>query len=126
MTLDEFKTYCMSKAGVTQDYPGKGEAVWMKIGGKMFAMTNVRALKMEGEMVPTFHFINLKCDPDRAQMLRQKYTSITPGWHQNKTHWNTILMTKPPAEKLIKDLIDHSYDLAAASLPKKERQRLGI
>jgi predicted DNA-binding protein (MmcQ/YjbR family) len=126
MTLNEFKTYCLSKSGVTENYPMKGEAVWMKVGGKMFAMTNVRALKMDGETVAPFHFVNLKCDPARALMLREKYSSITPGWHQNKTHWNSILMAKPPPDDLIKDLIDHSYALVARSLPKAEKEGLGI
>ena len=125
MTLDEFNAYCLSKSGVTQSYPMKGEAVWMKVGGKMFAMTNVRALKMDGETVSPFHFINLKCDPDRALMLRDKYASITPGWHQNKTHWNSVLMAQPPPDRLIKDLIDHSYELVARSLPQVEKERLG-
>ena len=126
MTLDEFSIYCLSKPGTTDDYPMKREAVWMKAGGKMFAMTNVRALKMDGEIVAPFHFINLKCDPDRALTLREKYSSIIPGWHQNKTHWNSILMTTPPPDACVKDLIDHSYDLVARSLPKAKRETLGI
>ena len=125
MTLDEFKIYCLSKPGVTEDYPMKGEVVWMKAGGKMFAMTNVRALKMDGKLASPFHFINLKCDPDRALMLREKYPAVIPGRHQNKEHWNTILMIEPPPDKFIRDLIDHSYDLVARSLPKSKREKLG-
>ncbi len=96
----------------------------MKVGGKMFAMTNVRELKMDGDIVSPFHFINLKCDPDRAVQLREKYSSVIPGWHQNKTHWNSVLMVKPPPDTLLKELIDHSYDLVASSLPRAVREKL--
>jgi predicted DNA-binding protein (MmcQ/YjbR family) len=88
-------------------------------------MTNLRTLKMAGESVPPFHFINLKCDPERALGLRNKYPAIKPAWHQNKTHWNTLLMGKSLAKSLIEELTDHSYDLVVASLPKKQRESLG-
>ena len=126
MTLNEFNFYCLSKPGVTESFPMMGEAVWMKVGAKMFAMTNVRAPKMDGEMVSPFHFINLKCDPSRALMLRDEYPSIMPGWHQNKTHWNSVLMASPPPDMFIKELIDHAYELVARSLPKAEKERLGL
>jgi len=117
-----FKTYCLSMPGVTEAYPMKGEVVWMKVSGKLFAMTNVQTLKMNGERVSPSHFINLKCDPARAVALRKKHSAITPGWHQNKTHWNTLLMGKPIPDNLIKELTDHSYDLVVASLTKKQRE----
>ena len=81
---------------------------------------------MAGEMVPPFHFINLKCDPEQALALRAKYLAIKPAWHQNKTHWNTLLMGQSLAKALIEELTDHSYDLVAASLPKKQRGSLGL
>ena len=126
MTLDEFSSYCLAKPGVTQDLPMKGEVAWMKVAGKMFAMTNVQAIKMDGELVAPFHFVNLKCDPERAVALREQYAAITSGWHQNKTHWNTVLMAPSIPDALIRDLIDHSYALVAASLPKKARESLAI
>ncbi|NOX82219.1 MAG: MmcQ/YjbR family DNA-binding protein [Alphaproteobacteria bacterium] len=124
MNFKTFKTYCLSKPGVTEAYPMKGEVVWMKVSGKMFAMTNVKPLKMDGEMVSPYHFINLKCDPERALALRKKHSAIKPGWHQNKTHWNTLLMGKSTPDALVKELTDHSYNLVVASLPKKQREGL--
>ena len=111
MTLDEFKNYCLAKPDVTESYPMKGEAVWMKANGKLFAIANVRDMKMEGVMVAPFHFINLKCDPDRAMALREQYDVIRPGWHQNKTHWNSVFVGEGISDDLLRDLIDHSYDL---------------
>ncbi len=110
--------------GVAETYPMKGEVVWMKVSGKLFAMTNVQTLKMDGEMVSPYHFINLKCDPARAVALRKTNSAIQPGWHQNKTHWNTLLMGKSIPDALIKELTDHSYDLVVASLTKKQREGL--
>ncbi|MDA0339915.1 MAG: MmcQ/YjbR family DNA-binding protein [Proteobacteria bacterium] len=126
MTLDDFTAYCMAKPGVTGDRPMSGDALWLKVAGKMFAMTNVEPLKMDGEMVDPFHFINLKCDPDRALMLRAEYDAIIPGWRQNKTHWNSLLMGHGLSDALIKDLTDHSYRLVAASLTKKKQEELGL
>jgi len=77
--LAEFEALCAAKLGVTADYPGKGEIVWMKIGGKMFAMTNVKPMVMDGTNVVPFHFINLKCDPDRSDMLRATHADIRPA-----------------------------------------------
>ena len=96
----------------------------MMVMGKMFAMTNVRALKMEGELVPPFYFINLKCDPDKAVKLREEYPAIQAAWHQNKKHWNTLYMDDNLSDDLIKTLAKHSYDLVVASLPKKSREML--
>ncbi len=78
MNLEEFNNYCLSKTGVTADYPFKGEAVWMKVMGKMFAMTNVLELKFGPELVAPFHFINLKCEPEKAVNLREQYHVTSP------------------------------------------------
>lgn len=104
----------------------KGEVLWMKVAGKLFAMTNVQALTMEGSIVQPFHFINLKCVPGRAAELRGKYSSIRPAWHQNKKHWNTIFMNELPPNRLVLDLIDHSYDLVVDSLTKAQKRTLEL
>jgi predicted DNA-binding protein (MmcQ/YjbR family) len=124
VTLQEFEARCAAKAGVTADYPGKGDVVWMKVGGKMFAMTNVKPMTMDGAEVQKFHFINLKCDPDRSRMLRDTHRDIRPGWHQNKIHWNSLYLNGDIPDDLVGDLIDHSYDLAILSLPRKVREQL--
>ncbi|NKB60467.1 MAG: MmcQ/YjbR family DNA-binding protein [Alphaproteobacteria bacterium] len=124
MKLEEFKAHCLSKNGVEDSYPMRGECVWMKVAGKMFALTNVRDFKMNGEMVAPFHFINLKCDPEKAVALRARHPAIQPGWHQNKTHWNSLLMDGSLDDRLVADLTDHAYDIVAAALPKKVREQL--
>ena len=65
--------------------------------------------------------INLKCDPERAAVLRDEYDSIIPGYHMNKRHWNTLILDGSLPSKLVRELIDHSYRLVVASLPKSQR-----
>ena len=72
-----------------------------KVGNKMFSLTNV----------DSFELINLKCDPEKAVELREKYDSITPGWHMNKKHWNSLHMNNSLSDRLINELTSHSYDL---------------
>jgi predicted DNA-binding protein (MmcQ/YjbR family) len=68
--------------------------------------------------------VNLKCDPERAVDLRERYPGITPGYHMNKQHWNTVLADGSVPDRLVLELADHSYDLVRASLPKKLRDGL--
>ncbi len=117
MKLEDFKDHCLAKKGVEDSYPMRGECVWMKVAGKMFALTNVREIKMNGQTVTPFHFVNLKCDPERAMALRAQYPAIQPGWHQNKTHWNSLLMDSSLDVRLILDLTHHAYVIVAAALP---------
>lgn len=67
---------------------------------------------------------NLKCDPERAVLLREQHSSITPGYHMNKKHWNTIVLESELDDRLIREMIDHSYDLVASALTKKEKDNL--
>lgn len=82
----------------------------------MFALTDV----------DNFESINLKCDPERAIQLRDEYEAVQPGYHMNKKHWNTVLMDGRVGDKLIKEWIDHSYELVVQSLPRKIRLSLDI
>ena len=119
MTLESFKNYCLAKPGVEDHYPFRGECAWMKVGGKMFGMVNVTELKMGDEIVPPFHFANLKCNPEKAEELRASHAAIRPGWHQSKKHWNSLYFDGSLPDELVFELIDHAYDLVAATLPKK-------
>jgi len=65
--------------------------------------------------------INLKCDPIRAEALRQEYEAIKPGYHMSKKHWNTITLDNSISTDFLKELIDHSYDLVLHNLSRKER-----
>ena len=82
----------------------------------MFALTDV----------DEFESVNLKCEPDRAIELREQYSSIIPGYHMSKKHWNTIIMDGSLSDEFVKELIDHSYDLVVASLRAKTRKELGL
>lgn len=124
MTLEEFINYCRAKAGVSIESPMGPGSIWVKVAGKMFAITNTDDLKMGNEIVPPFHFINLKCDPERAIELREQYPSIQPAWHQSKKHWNSIYMDGSVNDNLVKELIDHSYVIVVASLTKKVQEEL--
>ena len=83
MTFDSYISYCLAKPGVEISYPFKGECAWLKVAGKMFSLVNAIEMKKDGEIIPPFHFANLKCDPEKAEALRESYAAIQPGWHQN-------------------------------------------
>jgi predicted DNA-binding protein (MmcQ/YjbR family) len=113
MNLESYYEYCLAKKGVTEHFPFDEDTLVFKVGGKLFALTSLSQWE-KGE--PSF---NLKCDPERAQELRAEYDSIQPGFHANKTHWNTIAINKSVSDALVKELINHSYDLVFKSLTKK-------
>lgn len=115
MDLGEFRSYCLAKPGVSHDFPFDENTMAMRVAGKIFALTDSRM----------FESINLKCDPERAVDLRERYPGIIPGYHMNKQHWNTVATDGSVPEKLLCELIDHSYDLIRASLPKKAQAELG-
>lgn len=81
----------------------------------MFALTGLEEPDLK---------VNLKCDPDKAILLREQYESITAGFHMNKKHWNTVEVDGSFSDDFFKDLIDHSYDLVVKGLPKKLRDQL--
>jgi len=114
MNIEELREYCLSKKGVTEHFPFDEVTLVFKVGDKMFALTN-----LDGE--PS---VNLKCDPERAIELREQHSSIIPGYHMNKTHWNTVLMDGTVSDKLIYELVEHSYNLVFESLPKIKRERI--
>lgn len=115
MYVDEFTAYCLSKKGVTDSFPFDKTTLVFKVMNKMFALTG---LDREGFTV------NLKCDPERSVELRAEHPEIQPGYHMNKKHWNTIDFEGGLDEKLLIELIDHSYELVASSLKKADKEIL--
>lgn len=111
MDIEAYRQYCLAKPGVTESFPFDKEVLVFKVMNKMFALTDVTL----------FTIINLKCDPERAAELRERYPAVQPGYHMSKQHWNTVLMDGTIGDKLITEWIDHSYDLIVASLTKKLR-----
>ena len=113
MNLETFYEYCLSKKGASEHFPFDEDTLVFKVGGKMFALSSL--LQWE-KGAPS---VNLKCDPERAQELRAEYDAIEPGYHMSKVHWNTIAVNQDAPDALLKELIDHSYDLVFKSLTKK-------
>ena len=111
MDLEMFRNYCLALKGVTEEMPFGDNTLVYKVEGKMFALTGI----------DMFTSINLKCDPEEAIELRERYPAVQPGYHMNKQHWNTILIDHSiPAELLLK-WTKNSYDLVVAKLPRKLR-----
>jgi predicted DNA-binding protein (MmcQ/YjbR family) len=116
MNIQQLYEFCLSKKGVTEHFPFDDDTLVFKVGDKMFALTSLKAFE-KGEAR-----INAKCDPERAVALRQEYEAIQPGYHMSKVHWNTIVFNKDVSDKMIFELINHSYELVYASLPKKNKE----
>lgn len=109
MNIEEIRDYCLRKKGVEESFPFDAETLVFKVGGKMFALMALE--KGDG--------VNLKCDPERAVDLRDKYDGVLPGYHMSKVHWNTIKINSDVPDDLFYELIDHSYTLVMQKLPKK-------
>ncbi|MEP3207902.1 MAG: MmcQ/YjbR family DNA-binding protein [Maribacter sp.] len=110
MNIEEFRQFCISKKGVTEEFPFDEQTLVFKVMGKMFALSGL-------ERVPSQ--VNLKCDPERAIALREEHDgTIIAGYHMSKVHWNTLMIEQLPP-KLILELVDHSYDLVVSKFTKK-------
>lgn len=109
MDLPDAISHCLSKPQAEETTPFGPDTLVYKVGGKMFAATDPSNFPSR---------INLKCDPERASELREEHESILPGYHMNKKHWNTVVLDGTLPSSLVRNLIDHSYDLVAKSLPK--------
>ena len=117
MHVDAFREYCLVKPGATEDMPFGEEHLVFKVGGKMFALLGL-------EEIPAT--ANLKCDPDRALELRDRYEEVTAGYHMNKKHWNTVEIGGGIPEAELRKMIDHSYELVVQGLPKAVRVKMKI
>jgi predicted DNA-binding protein (MmcQ/YjbR family) len=113
MNLETFYDYCLSKPEVTEHFPFNEDALVLKVGGKMFLLSSLNSWEMGNPKV------NLKCDPERAQELRAEFEGIEPGYHMSKKHWNTVTINEDVTDGLVKELIDHSYELVFKSLTIK-------
>lgn len=114
-TYADVDHYCLSLPGAELTYPFDFETPVFKVGGKIFALYGATNDPPR---------INLKCDPDDAEALRAQYPAVQPGYHMNKKHWNTVVLDGSLPETLVRELIDHSYALVAASLPKRVQKSL--
>ena len=112
MILADFCDCCLALPGAEATTPFGPDVLVYKVAGKMFA------LAVPDEFP---HRVNLKCDPDRALELRDEYEDILPGYHMNKRHWNTLVLPGRLPDRLVRELIRHSYDLVVASLTAAAR-----
>jgi predicted DNA-binding protein (MmcQ/YjbR family) len=114
MNLESFREYCLTKPDVTEGMPFGETVVVFKVGGKMFALAAL-------DEIPTT--VNLKCDPDRALELRDRYEQVRAGYHMNKKHWNTVELGTGVPDIELRKMIHHPYRLVAESLPKTRPKR---
>jgi len=103
MNIETVREYCLSKPGATESFPFGDDTLVFKVNNKIFALAN-----LEGDLR-----INLKCDPEYAVELRERHSSIIPGYHMNKKYWNTVLVDGTLSDSMTEGLIDHSYGLVA-------------
>jgi predicted DNA-binding protein (MmcQ/YjbR family) len=109
LNIEELRDYCLQKPAATEGFPFGEETLVFKVGGKIFIITGLD----DGDR------FNVKCDPELAIDLRERYTEVQPGYHMNKKMWNTVFMNGTLTRKQLFEMIDHSYDLIVKSLPKK-------
>ena len=111
MTRDEVEDVCLARPGAVLEFPFGPETPVFKVGGKMFALLGTRGL-------------NLKCDPGLAESLREAYADVAPGYHMNKRHWNTIACDGRVPARIVRDMIEDSWDLVVDGLPRRARAAL--
>ncbi|MCX5152890.1 MmcQ/YjbR family DNA-binding protein [Streptomyces sp. NBC_00291] len=114
MTPEQLRSFCLDFNEAVEEFPFTLETSVFKVLGKVFALSALGASPLK---------INLKCDPDLAVRLRVDHEAIVPGWHMNKRHWNTVTVGGLP-DAMVRELVEDSYDLVVAGLPKAERLRL--
>ena len=116
MNATELRACCLAQVGAIEDFPFGPEHSVFKVAGKMFALSTLDRMPLE---------VSVKCEPEIAVDLRGSYAAIRPGYHLNKRHWNTIEVDGSVADRLVLDMVEDSYDLVVAGLPKRTQATLG-
>ena len=116
MNARALRTYCLSFTGAAETFPFAPGVSVFKVAGKMFALS-----RLDDEPLS----VGVKCEPALAEHLRVTYDAVTPGYHLNKRHWNTVVIDGSLSDRLIKDMIEDSYDLVVSSLPRARQVALG-
>ena len=114
MNIEEYRNYCLQKPGTTEEFPFDNETLVFKVGGKMYALCDI----------DNFDSINLKCNPELAEQLREKYDAVRPGYHMNKKHWNTVILDGTISDTHVLEWTDHSYQLVVSKLPEHVKNNL--
>jgi predicted DNA-binding protein (MmcQ/YjbR family) len=116
MNSVELRDHCLSFTGTEETFPFGPETSVFKVGGKMFALSQLGADSLR---------VSLKCDPGLAEGLRGAHAAVLPGYHLNKRHWNTVVIDGSLPDEAIRDMIEDSYDLVVSKLPRARRRALG-
>lgn len=116
MNIESFRDFCIALPAVTEEFPFDQQTLVFKVGGRMFALTDVDSFKS----------VNLKCDPERALELRAEYPAVSAGYHMSKKHWNTVEMDGSIPDHLFKEWVMDSYHLVIAGMTKKQRTENGL
>jgi predicted DNA-binding protein (MmcQ/YjbR family) len=114
MNIEELRGYCLSKKGATESFPFDETTLVFKVMRKMFALTD-----LESDFS-----VNLKCDPEKALVLREHHPCVIPGYHMNKKYWNTVIIDGSVSDEVLHEWIDDSYDLVFRSLPSNLMESL--
>ncbi|BCA79271.1 MmcQ/YjbR family DNA-binding protein [Desulfuromonas sp. AOP6] len=117
MNLEILRQHLLNKKGAVEDFPFGPETLVCKVGGKMFALVALH------ESPP---WLNLKCDPDKAEAQRIFYTAVRPGYHMNKRHWNTLVLDGTIPDEEVRAMVDESYALVLQNLSKAAREAAGL
>ena len=112
MNIEEIREYALSLGDVSEGFPFGNDTLVFKVGNKIFLLASLTSEVLQ---------FNVKCNPEYAVELREQYSSVLPGYHMNKKHWNTVYTNGDLSRRQICDMIDHSYDLVLKSLPKNIR-----
>ena len=110
------RDYCLSLRGTEETFPFGAETSVFKVAGKIFALS-----RLAGDPLK----VSLKCEPVLAEQLREAHPAVTPGYHLNKRHWNTVTLDGSVPDQMLKDMVEDSYDLVVSQLPQSRRRTLG-
>jgi predicted DNA-binding protein (MmcQ/YjbR family) len=116
LTAAKLRRHCLGLAGAVEEFPFRPDLSVFKVSGKVFALAPLKSRPLS---------VSLKCEPALAEQLRDTYAGIRPGYHLNKRHWNTVEFDGSVPDRLVLDLIEDSYDLVVAGLPKRVQAELG-
>ena len=116
MNVEQLRTYCLAKPGVSEDFPFGESTLCLRVGGKIFALIGLDSDHLN---------VNLKAEPDYVLELREQHPEVQPGYHMNKKHWNTVDFEGGLDDKMLRHLLDHSYEQVWKTLRKGEREAIG-
>lgn len=115
MNIEVISEYCRKKKGVTEDFPFDEDTLVIRVMNKIFLLASLEKVPLQ---------INLKCDPELAVEYRERYNAVQPGYHMNKSHWNTVIIDGSVSKKELKEMTDHSYDQVVKRLKKADKEKL--